>query len=979
MIASPNSVRSFRGLFHGVRATVNPIRSLHHACFRARLAATEGVYRRQSRVKVLLAILGQRMCDLFIHYVEHDRGWVEKNLLDWLKNSGVRCCSEANFRAGVPRLQELENFIGNSRRTLLVLSRDYLHDNFGQMADLLAASYGLKKGNWAVIPLLLHNVPLPPHLDQLVPIDATVSAHWPEVSDRLLKTVQSPVPTRDGTGAGVGAAWPAEVITSLSEGLKSPNTDYSTPVNNFLVEYLGTAQAPVPFGGREADLTTLDLWLDDPAAPPYLLLSAPAGRGKSALLARWNRRLLTRGDLAVAFFPVSIRFGTNLARVVFATLIARLASLHHEQIPPLADASVEIWRGLFSDYINRPLPGGRRLLLIVDGVDEAAGWKPGRDLFPFNPPPGLRVVLSARSRSGDGDTWLKMLGWKGRPYLARSLGLERLTVEGVKDVLSNMGSPLDRLAKREDIVGQLFRLSEGDPLLVRLYADDLRARREAAEQLQPEYLDKIPPGLNGYFSVWFEDQQQLWSHQEPSEKVKALLNVLTCALGPLSRDDVLHLTSGAGLSTLSLLGDAEVLRQLNRLVIGDGKDQGFAFSHPRLGDYFYEEMASTERQAMEGRFLSWGETTLKALNEGQLPPERASAYLMRYYGAHLERSKSGVEALLALVSDGWRRGWEALDVGVYAGFLNDVDRAWCAAERADRASLQAGALAPYIGAEVRCALCQSSINSLTRNIPPALLKELVERGTWTPARGLVYARLMIEAGTCAKSLIALAPHLPADLMPQALAAAQDIGDEKHRAEVLTGLAPHLPEPSKGHAWQQALAAALAIENEWSRAEALTVLGPHLPMHLLPQALDAASYIGDGPNRTRVLTGLAPHLPVDLLPKALDAAQAIENEWSRAEALTVLAPHLPVDLLPKALDAAQAIENEVHRATVLTGLAPHLPVDLLPKALAATYDIEYEVHFATVLIGLAPACRWTCCPRPWPPPATSGIRCTGPRR
>ena len=62
----------------------------------------------------------------------------------------------------------------------------------------------------------------------------------------------------------MGAAWPAEVITSLSQGLGSLPTDYRARVNNFLIEYLGTPRHPVPFGGREADLARLDVWLDDP-------------------------------------------------------------------------------------------------------------------------------------------------------------------------------------------------------------------------------------------------------------------------------------------------------------------------------------------------------------------------------------------------------------------------------------------------------------------------------------------------------------------------------------------------------------------------------------------------------------------------------------------------------------------------------------------------------------------------------------------
>jgi len=97
------------------------------------------------------------------------------------------------------------------------------------------------------------------------------------------------------------------------------------------------------------------------------------------------------------------------------------------------------------------------------------------------------------------------------------------------------------------------------------------------------------------------------------------------------------------------------LKQLARFVIGDGRRQGYVFSHPRLANYFLEErLSAAERQAVEERFLAWGHTTLVALNEGKLRPEAASSYIVQYYGAHLERAGSGLEELLGLVSDGWR-------------------------------------------------------------------------------------------------------------------------------------------------------------------------------------------------------------------------------------------------------------------------------------------------------------------------------------
>src|SRR5262249_36368508 len=149
----------------------------------------------------------------------------------------------------------------------------------------------------------------------------------------------------------------------------------------------------------------------------------------------------------------------------------------------------------------------------------------------------------------------------------------------------------------------------------------------------------------------------------------------------------------------------EALQPLSRFVLGDGIHQGYTFSHPRLGEFFYERLAPPERQALEERFLVWGRATVEALNPGPLAPEEASPYLPQYHGAHLERAGRGAAELLPLVSDGWRRGWLALE-GSHAGFLGDTERAWRAAEQGDQARLGAGGRCPWLGAAVRCALCR---------------------------------------------------------------------------------------------------------------------------------------------------------------------------------------------------------------------------------------------------------------------------------
>ena len=54
------------------------------------------------------------------------------------------------------------------------------------------------------------------------------------------------------------------------------------------------------------------------------------------------------------------------------------------------------------------------------------------------------------------------------------------------------------------MVEQLFRLSQGDPLLVRLYVEALLPYGDQAAAIQPDDLPSIKDGLEGYFDRWFE-------------------------------------------------------------------------------------------------------------------------------------------------------------------------------------------------------------------------------------------------------------------------------------------------------------------------------------------------------------------------------------------------------------------------------------------------------------------------------------------
>ena len=243
-------------------------------------------------------------------------------------------------------------------------------------------------------------------------------------------------------------------------------------------------------------------------------------------------------------------------------------------------------------------------------------------------------------------------------------------------------------------------------------------------------------------------------------------------------------------------------------------------------------------------------------------------YIHQHLISHLEQVEGGIAEIHKLLQEtaasggnGWYEARERL--GQTAGYISDISRIWEIVDNQTPTS-------QIIGWQCRYALITASLNSLAKNIPPALLVALVKKKLWTPEQGLTYAL--------------------------------QIPEPQQRETALTKLAEIencLSEILKEKALQSALKAAQAIEDEEYRAQALTALADKLP-EVLPEALKAAQAIKYEEYRAQALTALADKLP-EVLPEALKAAQAIENERYRAQALTALAPRLfqmpEVELFP----------------------------------------------------------------------------------
>lgn len=738
----------------------------------------------------------------------------------------------------------------------------------------------------------------------------------------------------------------------LTDGLVGLSGNPLIGIEQFLREYIGIPSKPAPFGGRLKQIKELDSWLAQPSKP-YALLVARAGRGKSALLARWVYEVAQQNRADVVFVPVSIRFGTALKSITLGMLGARLRYLHNVNADPPRNS--EMWLTEIDHYLREDR--AKPLLIVIDGVDEAVDWVCGRDLrFPPAPGHAVKVLVSARTLI-DCDTvgWLRQLEWVKS---AISLALPALDRQGIAEALLSMGNPLAEFATQVDLISELFRLTQGDPLLVRLYVEALRGSSEHSAFLKPDDLQELRPGLDDYFNYWWNDQLHLWGNKkllkEPT--VRILLNLFACALGPLLIDDLSALTALESFDRMEL---EEALRPLSRFVVGDGQTQGYVFSHPRLNQYFYEEkLSKRDRENWENRFLNYGQQTLEALTSGKLSPTSIPSYILKYYGAHLKRAGATPENFYALVCQEWQQAWEAFE-GTHDGFLIDLGRAWRCAEEIGTNSQNIEERPRAIGLQCRYMLITASINSLAQNISPKLLLALVEYGLWTPVQALAYIRRTPDEYHKSDALIALMQYLPETMLEEAFTTARMIKYEWLRARTLAQLAPYLLEIDRPVAYTEALAAIQAIVDDDSRVQQLLILSSYLPdaerltvLSKVPLSPSTLNYWGSAELST---------LPEELLRKILAEVRATENTRRHLKSLVSLALHLTQSeksaILDEVLNEVPTIEEEIERLDILKALAAYLPMpdrpNLLNELLGLTYRMESDYCRATVLAELVP--------------------------
>lgn len=676
--------------------------------------------------------------------------------------------------------------------------------------------------------------------------------------------------------------------TEPDRGLVAARFADAAKIRLVLADYLGSRDQRIPFGGRDAELAQLNDWLSAPGADSYRLLVAPMARGKSALLARWAQSVHERDpkDPELIYVPVNVYRETSSAKVALRALAEGLAAAMLEPIPrPEDHPNPHDWCDRIKDYLLRPIPPNRKILIVLDGLDEAVGWSLEPGLFPLEGNAQLRVLISARSTpvSSERD-WLDRLGWPQQCLIS----LPPLDDKGIGHVLREMGDPLDQWSEEGLIRAELVRLTEGDPLLVRLYVDALHALGPRAAGLAPDDLRKMKPGLGPYFKRWWDDQYALWKaggQAKLSDQAKDFLLALAAAQGPLKLAELRH-TLERKIDGLSLRD--EILPSLRRFVRGDGIASGFALQHPRFREFFigHDGWLEDDYPAARSRFLAWGERVLRDLENGSLAPQDAPGYLVEHLGDHLEEASANAEQWLPLATIAWCRAWERIEGGSHSGFLVDLNRCWSAIRRADDEAAERSAFPlPHLGAELACSLIQASITSLSGNLPPRLTAALVRANKWTGRQALRHIAETSDLDAKAEALFLLSQCADLELLEEIERQARGLGSWARSARVLVQVAERL-----GGTYAHALIQEVCREVE---------------------------RIGDPFSRDVTIRGILPKLSVE---QALKLAMLIAEPESRAHALGDIARRQEGEprqsTFQLAYEAARCVGRQPARSTIL---------------------------------------------------------------
>ena len=130
--------------------------------------------------------------DVFISYSSKDKAWVRDELLTRIEKAGLKAVIDRNFTPGAPILTEIERAVDSSRKTLLVLTPNYIASEWTKLESLLLQTDDPANRELRFIPLYKDECEVPRRLKPFTPIYFTDSAESAHAWRQLLTALGAP-------------------------------------------------------------------------------------------------------------------------------------------------------------------------------------------------------------------------------------------------------------------------------------------------------------------------------------------------------------------------------------------------------------------------------------------------------------------------------------------------------------------------------------------------------------------------------------------------------------------------------------------------------------------------------------------------------------------------------------------------------------------------------------------------------------------
>ncbi|HXM49888.1 MAG TPA: TIR domain-containing protein [Pyrinomonadaceae bacterium] len=171
----------------------------------------------------------QQRKDVFVSYSSADLAWVDKELLTRLREARIIYVEPRDFAEGSSMLKEIEDAIISSRRSVLVVTSDYLKeldriesnqnpadgdtatngDSWNEFVNGMIFSYMLKERKLSIIPIIKdEGLDLPPRFGALVPANLFEATDqlWLRLTNTLASELGCPERSRTPTPRGESIA-----------------------------------------------------------------------------------------------------------------------------------------------------------------------------------------------------------------------------------------------------------------------------------------------------------------------------------------------------------------------------------------------------------------------------------------------------------------------------------------------------------------------------------------------------------------------------------------------------------------------------------------------------------------------------------------------------------------------------------------------------------------------------------------------------